>query len=236
MIVKILDVACRHKILVTLWTKNQSIKFETRIESFMVHLKRLYVQFPVTVSPSQFDEAIAQHGADLLGSFQIDTVNFFIKSKLLVKGEKSLQIEVPKEIYKLQRRANLRIPFQRKMAPKLTLYSPAKEFDPDAPIDEKDILAFRVIDVSAGGVAIATKVEDKALFTKDKMIHDIRFRIRGIEIVAQGLVKHTAEILNEQGKPILKVGIQFHALKAQYEKHIVQFVLDESRKLFSLLH
>src|SRR5437588_481548 len=116
----------------------------------------------------------------------------------------------------------------------MTVFRPDLPFNPKKAINDKDLLTFPVIEVSDGGIAIAATLESKDLFLHGQQVHDMRFKVRGLEIVADGIVMHTAQIASDTGKPVLKIGIQFHKLKPQYEKQIVQFVLDESRNQFSL--
>ncbi|MBI3555715.1 MAG: PilZ domain-containing protein [Deltaproteobacteria bacterium] len=238
MIAKIFDIATRHHIKVTVWLKNQSIKFETELSQAYRESKMVAVDFPPEVTPESFDEAVlAQASQEILGSFQIDQTNFFFKTVCHPRSHpKLLRLSLPQSIYKLQRRVNLRIPFSRQVAPKLTMFDPGKTLSASHAITDKDVLAYRMLDISAGGCGIAAKLEEKAKFKVGTPLHDIRFSIRGMDIVAEGHVKHVVEISSDVGKPILKVGIQFQGLKMQFDKHIVKFVLDESRKLFTLLH
>ena len=238
MIARIFDVATRHHIKVTLWLKNQSIKFETELSAAFRESKMIAVDFPPEVTDASFKEALKAQGTDeILGSFQIDQTNFFFKTACHSKSHpKLLRLSLPVSVYKLQRRLNLRITFTRQFAPKLTMFDPGKKLDTGKAITDKDILAFRMLDISAGGCAIAAKTEEKPKFALNTPVHDIRFNIRGLDIAAMGTVKHLVEIQSDVGKPILKVGIQFQGLKMQFDKHIVKFVLDESRKLFTLLH
>jgi c-di-GMP-binding flagellar brake protein YcgR len=237
MVSRILGVAHHHKIPITIWTKNQAIKFESHVMNYLKDMGRIYVKLHAEIQPARFDLAIKEGNHEILGSFQIDSTNFFFRTTFIQRtSTTTLQLHAPLEIYKLQRRANLRIPFSRKFAPKLTAFDPGKEYDSSKAISEKDIVPFRMLDVSAGGLAIAVALEDEAKFPQGKKIYDMRFSLRKAGVIANGVVRHTAKIKNELGKPILKIGISFVGIKMQYEQIIVQFVLEESRRLFSLLH
>lgn len=237
MIARIFDVAVRHKIKLTLWLKNQSLKFEAEFSQTYRESKTIAVGLPPDITYPIFEAAIKNQGSDdVLGSLQIDQTNFFYKTVCLEKNHTGLvRMQLPTSIYKMQRRVNLRIPFSRQLAPTLTLFDPAKKLDPNVAISPKDLLKFRMLDLSGGGCGIAAKIDDKQKLAVDTLIHDIRFIILGMEIVTDGVVKHVGETKNDVGKPMLKVGIQFQSLKMDYDKHIVKFVLDESRKIFTLL-
>lgn len=238
MIMKIVSVVSRHKLPVTLWIKNQALRFETKMPDFSPTAKLMSFELAVEITDQQFNEELQKNNTDeILGSFQVDTVMFFFKSKCWPKKEKDwLKVDVPSVIYKMQRRADMRIPQNRAVAPKVTFLDPTKPYSADQLIRDSDIMAFRVLDLSVGGLGFAAKVEQKDAFKNGTVLKDVRFKFRGVEIITEGIVRHAIETLSDQNKPILKVGIQFQRLRAEYGKIIFQYVLEESRKLFQLLH
>lgn len=240
MIDKILDVTCRHKVIVTVWLKNQTVKFDTLIRYYITGSNRLSIALPPGMTEPEFAASVnAQGTSEVFASFQLDSVNFFIKTVYApAKGTSSelVQLEAPKSVFKLQRRSALRIPFPRATAPKVTALKPGKTYDASKPILDSDLLAFRVVDISASGIGIAAPAELKDVLKQGAVLEDMRFSIRGVEIAVRGVVRFGRDTLNDQGKVMYRVGVQFVGLKAHHEKHIVQFVLDESRKMFSLLH
>lgn len=240
MIEKILDVTCRHKVIVTVWLKNQSVKFDSLIRYYISGSNRLSIALPPGMSEEQFSDALNdQNSQEVFCSFQLDNVNFFLKTVYApAKGtsDELIQLEAPKSVFKLQRRADLRIPFPRSAAPKVTTLKPGKTYDTSKPILDSDLYAFRMVDISAGGMGIAAPIELKDALKHGTVLEDMRFTLRGMEIVVRGVVRFGRNALSDQGKVMYRVGVQFVGLKAHYEKHIVQFVLDESRKMFSLLH
>lgn len=232
---KIFDSAQKAQLPVTVWLKTQSLRFESTFAEFTPNTKRISLTRPQEVPVALFLDAIKkQQSDDVLGSFQLQATNFFFKTRYLaMPREDWIQLEAPTMIYKLQRRSTLRIPFRRADAPKMTLFSPDKEFSPNKPIRPEDLLTVRVLDVSAGGVAIAVPIEHKGAFKRGARVVDMRFKVKGLEIATNGKITHVAETTNDQGKPMLKIGIQFAGLKVHHEKHLVKFALEESRRLFT---
>ncbi len=237
-ITKVLRITADHAIPVTVWFKEQELKFETKASKFLQHIKSLCFTLPDEVTPDQLQNVFIKQGSqDILASFRIETINFFMKTTFAgFEDTKTFQLDIPKKIFKIQRREYLRIPFKRAMAPKMTVYDPRLKYNPRRDIKPDEVLEFRVVDVSIGGVAIAAKVEDKEFLTKGTMLYDIRFKIRGSEIIAEGIIAHVFETLNDQEKKILQVGIRFTDLPKRSEQIISQFALDEGRKLFTLLY
>lgn len=238
LIIKVFDLAHRHKTIFTMWFKSQSIRFDSRITQFLLYLKRLTFQFPVTVNENEFLDAFKSQGTpEIMASFSIDTTNFFLKTRYVGMPHPNVfQLELPQQIYKMQRRSYVRIPFTRTTAPKLTILDPRRSMDAKDTLTPKDYLHFRILDVSIGGLAIAAPVESKDIFNVGAKFHDMRFKIKGAELMADGAVIHVFETFSDQKKPMIQIGIQFIHLQQRYEKLIAQFALDESRRLFSSLY
>lgn len=227
---RILDACARHGIAVTFWLKDQALKLDTVITQHVATSSRLSIRLPGGITAAQVRDALAKQGAtDVFCSFQLDNIQFFLKAKCtneLASSSEVVVLEVPKSIFKVQRRANYRVTLPRKEAPKLTTILPGKTVE----------LAFRVLDISAGGVGFAAPVELKDVLVLGAVLEDIRFKIRGLEIRTRGVVKFAKESKSDEGEKIIRIGVQFSGLKPNFEKHIVQFTLEESRKIFSLLH
>lgn len=234
---KLLDVVARHSIAVTLWFKRQSLRFDARIKVVLPGSKAIHLELPPEVSESQFnDTLVAQGSNEILGSFCVDTVNFFFSSTASPKREDDLlTIKIPPTVFKLQRRADMRIPFTRAHAPKLTFFDPSKTYDPNVPVLNTDILAYRITDISVGGLGFAARVEDAGKLMPGAILKSMQFKFKGTDLLTEGTIRHTIEAVNDQGVPILKVGVQFRELKPEYGQAIYNFVLEESRKVFRLL-
>lgn len=213
---------------VTIWTKNQVVKFKTQVSVFAANNQKLSFDLTketnATILLKGFE---SQQSNELFGSFFIDSVYYFFKSNCYEKPEGiTFLVSVPKIIYKLQRRAFLRIPFIRQVAPALTLNDPIK---PD------HLLMYRMLDISVGGLAFAIPLADQAHFKSNQIVNDIRFKMRGIEVSINGEVRHVKQELNDKNEPILKIGIQFLNLPKQDEDLIAAYVVEESQRLFSEL-
>lgn len=236
-IVKVITVCSEHRVSVTLWLKNQTIKFEAPISHYFQKLRRLSFDFPADMNEEKLRNALAAEGDNtIFGSFQLQTTPFFFKTDFIgaTPGGK-FELHTPKSVFKMQRRASLRISFPRRTAPKLTVIDPTLALAGLKTIDDSKVFSYRVTDLSAGGVGLSAPVEHEDILKKGIILKDMRFAIKGFEIVATGIVRFVAPATNDQGKPALRIGIQFSGLKPEYDKHIARFVFDESRHLFSLL-
>lgn len=234
----IFGLVVRRGLVFTLWVKDQASRYKTRVIFVSPDTKRILVQFLAMQSETPFLRDLRARSTEVvLATFQADSIDFFLKTQFINRtSEGHVELHLPDSIFRLQRRASLRIPLTRDAAPKVTLLDPSVENTQYAALTDGSILAYRMLDLSAGGCALAAPVEDAPKFRRGDSVHDLRFSLRGIPIIAEGTIVHVQKIKNDRGKEILKVGLQFVNLQNQYERHIVVFALDESRKLFSLLY
>lgn len=238
LIAKLFDIATRHFIPVTLWLKNQTLKFEAELTVEVREYKTSVAILPESVSPESFNELLAvQQSNEILGSLIIDSTTFFFKTttKPIGADREYVRFLIPASVFKLQRRTNLRIPFQRNLAPKVTVFDPTRTWDPTKAVSNKELILLRMLDLSAGGCAVAARIEEKDKFAAGTLLHDLRFLLRTMEIVTEAVVRHVVETVNDKGQPMLRVGLQFKDLRIDFAKHISLFVEDESRKIFTLL-
>ncbi|GEM_PF-1557996 len=236
LIAKLLEALGRHKVPLTFWFKEQSLRFESDFFQYLQHLKKLLIRLPIEVGEAAFSGAIKAQGTpQIFASFQIDTVNYFFKTDVLeLMAPDAFRIEIPKEIFKLQRRANLRIPFKRHEAPKVSCIHP--DAANKKAILDSDLMQFRMLDISAGGIALAVPTEQQEHMGLGRIIKDLRFQLKGTELNCTAIVRHHKAAENEQGKTFIRVGLQFTTLRPQNEKAIAQFVLEESRRMFSIMY
>ena len=236
-IAKVFSVSSKNKAQVTLWLKDQTLKFETVLSHYFQKIKRLSFDLPPGVTEETLKEALAaEKTSTIFGSFQLQSTPFFFKADFIggTPGNK-FELRTPQSIFKMQRRASLRVPFARREAPRLTIINPMLDLNGVTTVKDADVLAYRVLDISAGGIGIAAPLAHEEMLKIGIVLKDMRFSIKGLEIVATGIVRFVASSTNDQGQPALRIGIQFQALKPQYDKHIARFVFDESRHLFSLI-
>lgn len=232
-IARVLAAAARKKLPASLWLKVPDFKYEAIFTDYFQHSWRLALTAPSGVELEGEQEVIA--------SFQVDAHYFFFRT-VSVQGRHAgrISLAIPRSLYRLQRRATLRIPFSRSVAPKLTALDPEKTRPGGSGaarevVDESLILSFRVLNISAGGVAIAVLPSQKSKFRVGLRLEDMRFKIRGTEISASGLVRNIVDAKNERGQPLVRVGVQFERIRHDYERLIARFVLEESRRIFTLV-
>ncbi len=234
---RIFNLLHRKQTLITCWTANQKMRFETTVTQNFQNLKRISIQFPVTISEAQFLEAIQSVSPPrLMASALVEHNMFFFKFDYIDPNlPYILDFHTPIEIFKLQRRETVRIPYQRKFAPRVSIFDPSQKFDPKRTLYPQDLMHFRVLDLSVKGMGFAAAKNETELFRVGRLLPYITFKVRGTELRTQGIVRHNREDFNDLKKPMLQVGVQFHHTNPEVEKRLTQYILEESRRAFSLL-
>jgi hypothetical protein len=236
-IARVLDVAQRKRVPLTLWLKKQSVKFDTHFAYYLQFLRKLAVQLPSTINLEEFSAALSQQGSEeIFGSFQVDTVFYFFKTPCMLRERNAMPIEVPRRLYKLQRRAHMRLPFERQNAPKLRMFDPSRTFpDMRLPLPEEST-EYRVLDLSLGGVGIAVKQDEGPFFKPGRVVHDVKVSVKGISINTDCIVQNRIPSANDQGTPILRIGLRFLKLENTTQQLLANYVIDECRRRFTILY
>lgn len=222
---KAFDQASKKKVIFTLWLKNQKVKFETTISEYVAVWKKLSFQFPVTMHEQKFREAVqSQHSNEIFGSAIIDQQPVFFQT--FINGQihdRTLDVDIPTKLFKLQRRNTLRVPVRKgiKISVNLT-------------VKGKPNSDYTVVDVSVGGIGIEIAEEAIELFPTGTKVSSIEFKIKDSVINTSGEVRHVkTEASATKGKKRTRAGISFTKLSEAQEKILVQHVLDESRRVFT---
>ena len=234
---RMLELSVKRKSIVTVWLKKQALKFESSFIGYYPNLQRLFLApLPNDVSSEQFFKLLdAQPARTIFGSLTIQAVMFFFRMTIEQnRGERGLQISLPIELYKLQRRQYPRIPFERKVAPTISLVKPSKRLLKGPP-GPGDFLKFRILDVSVGGISFAVAPEHHHLFTLDTFIEEMHFTIKHFDMRSEGRVTYVSKLLNDFEKTFFRIGVEFYDLHVDFEKHIGRFIEEESRNLFSMM-
>ena len=234
---KVFGIISNHGIRVTLWLKNKKFRMECTDSRFLKADGMLALKYPAFLDLDQFLAAAAmpENANEVMAVTLVEGANLFLKMSLVRAQNMFLVFKVPNSLYKLQRRANLRIPFASNNAPKLVLLDPEKAKDLKAKLKKTDFMEFRVLDISPGGIAFQASLSEASRFATGNSIDDLRFKLRNIDILARGIIRHSSAAIGDYNKPVLVVGLQFISLHTHYETHIAQFVMEESRRMFTLL-
>jgi len=206
-----------------IWTKNQATIVNTHFKLFLEKDGLLYFQVPPGMDVSKFVRELESTGRECFFSASLAYANVFFKSKFYALDKAGLLFHFPDQVFKVQRRKDLRLKIPVNYVLKAEFSNPSKQ---------EEMLSRKVFDLSAGGLSFLTDVEEESTFVKGLLIRDLSFVIRTRKIVVDAEVKHQKVVTSSTGKKSLKVGLIFKNLRAADSQLIASHVFEESRRLF----
>lgn len=206
-----------------IWTKEQENSFHALISSVSPTQGVLYVFAPADFRHQEFSKHAAETNGECFFSVSLSTANVFFKTKYLRYEDTGLIFQFPKQIFKAQRRKEMRF-----SAP-----SDAMVFFED-PLNPGQPLKKRLLDVSAGGVAFVVSETDSALFFTGLKLRDIVFTIEGRTIkVKEAEVRHSMPMPADSPLHGFKIGTQFGSVDEDDLLWIRNYAFEQNKKAFT---
>ena len=214
--IKLLQESVKTLASTSTWTKNQEIVFNGHISLISDVEPIFYLWEPKDLDPVKFANALKASG-ELLCRFSIslESVNLFFKSEFAGRDPAGLKFKIPSAVYRVQRRKDMRMPIPPGYTLKVTYVDPE---------DNLRSCSKKVVDISAGGLAISINPDEETLYANGLILYQMTFTIRGVKITTQAEVRHSRG---------LKVGLLFIGISAQHAEVINGYVTEETRKYFS---
>ncbi len=216
-------VAMKERTALHLWLKDRKIDFEGRISYLQGRV--LFVDLPSRISNEIWDQSFMQGVLEgestIFANLTVNKFNFFMKLTVQSREDRSLRIQRPDQIYKLQRRTftRMRLSYVRK------IYASIKNIQS----------TFRILDVSGGGLAIAVSPAQMKWFQPNDVISNLSFELGRRKINEEVVVKRITKAKDEGGIAIMKVGLMFTDGSMETVNAIESFILQESQNIFSTL-
>jgi hypothetical protein len=210
---------------VMLWTRNQEHVIHTHLTLVSDVDKVLYVWVPKDVDPRQFMDELARNGiSECFFSISLSRAVVFFKAAFKDFDPGGFRFRIPKQLFKVQRRKDMRFPIPDGFVLKVEYRDPLL---PDSFVTRK------VIDLSAGGMAIAVPAHEAPVYVVGLVLKQFTFTLRGKKLVVDAEVRYAREQPEDSRLPGLKVGVQFQDLRASDSQYIASYVFEESRKFLS---
>lgn len=206
------------------WTKNRTLEFHGHVFEILEFDGVLTIWHPKEVDPMAFEEALIRSSSrEACFSVSLSGAHIFFKAYYLGFDSQGLRFQLPKEIFKIQRRTNFRMPIPDGQTIKVRYRYP---LDPTKPIERK------ALNISAGGLAFDIESGDRILYSEGQQLIDFKFRIGHHEIATEAEVRHIRQSKDRTGKGYFVIGVQFKTLPARYSDAIAAYVFEESRKYY----
>lgn len=206
-----------------LWTHGQRIRFAARLRGAEDQYHAIILELPKTLSPVELMTALREQEESRLYvniALRRGSVFFSTVSTAVSIEEDCLRIDIPDEIYQVQRRSHFRRIFLTE--DKTLFVRIGSEFNP-------------VSNISGGGMAFSADLSQQAVFEPGTVLKKISFIIYNETISCKAVVRwRTVTEDGEDGKPEdrLSIGIQFEGLRVSDQQLINLYVLEEGFEYF----
>ena len=202
-----------------IWTKDQTHILNTHFLVLSEEEKIFYSAIPSDFDARKFaDDLIQKKSADCFFSMSLPTASLFFTAKFLGTSSGGLKFQIPAKIFKVQRRANFRLPIPNGYVVKAEFKDP---LFPERSFSKK------AIDISVGGLSLAITEAEAEQFTLGQEIPNVEIFLKTRKFKCTAVVRYTAALPGGGGG---KLGLQFLQINPADAQHIASYVMEESRK------
>ncbi len=210
-----------------LWTPNQEHNINTYLSMISKVDQVIYAWVPPGLDPAKFMDDLASRSiTDCFFSISLARANIFFKSRFVGIDKAGLRFKTPGAVFKVQRRKDLRFRIPDGHVLKA-------EFED--PVMPGTTLVKKILDLSAGGIAILVTEAEAPMFTKELTIQHLTFTFAGRKVTCNAEVRHAAPHPDQARFPGIKVGLLFKNIREADVQFIASAVFEESRKYFMKL-
>jgi len=212
-----------------IWSPDQRYVLNSHLVLFAEKESELVAWIPKNVDPAAFMDDLAKlNQRECVFSVSLSRANIFFKSSFKTFDEVGLRFALPKAVYKVQRRKDLRFMIPDGHVMKLEFQDP---------LFPENKLVKKVLDVSASGIAVIVDDHELPLFPIGMVLKDVCFSIPGLKILCEAEIRYVGPLPDNVQQRINrnsgKVGLLFKHLREQEKQALAAYVFEETRKFFS---
>jgi hypothetical protein len=208
-----------------IWSKDQAQVVNTHLTLLSEVDKALYAWIPKDVNPAKFMDEVARTGTeDCFFSVSLQRASIFFKARFKGYDEGGLKFALPTQLYKVQRRKDLRFTVPEGHLLKV---------DFEDPLFPGTMASRRILDLSASGLAFLAGPDEAPQFATGLILKKVTVTVRGRPILTEAEVKHARPLPDLSPLKGSKVGILFKGMRAADVQHLASYVFEESRKFLS---
>jgi hypothetical protein len=208
------------------WTTQQREVFHSHLTAYDEKEKKIRVWIPKEVNPAEFAKNMAErHSKQCYFSISLLRANIFFQAEFLGWDRAGMSFREPAKVFKVQRRADVRLPLGESRMLKVIFGDPALE---------GDVLTKRVLDLSASGMSFVISDKEEALFHPGLELKRLSFSLNSRAISCTAEVRSMNVLPIGAKPPGVRVGIRFKTLRAADQQFIAAYVFEETRKLYQV--
>lgn len=207
------------------WTRNRESVIKSALHKWTPLSRLIYIKSPADFDEPQFLQSLkTANTKECYFSISLARANVFFRTQFIGTDIGSIGFSTPTQIFKVQRRKDMRLKFQA---------TQHVFVDFTDPVDPNLILHKRLIDLSAGGLCFLISPEEKEYYPPGQIIEEMKFKLGEEWVVTRAEVKY-ARLWNDfHNKKDLLVGVSFPGLPPGKASSVARFVFEENRKIYT---
>lgn len=210
---------------VMIWTRDQGFVLNTHLSLINETDRTLYVVAPKTFDPKPLLAELARlESRDCFFSISLVRANVFFRAPFLDFKTSTLQFRFPTQVFKVQRRTDVRFVVPDD-------YSVKVEYDD--PLFPEHRIARRAHDISAGGLSFVAPIEDAMAYVPGILLRNLKVTTKSLTLALEGEVRHTTVLPPTAKNPGTKVGVQFRNIRPGDAQKIANYVFEENRRYYT---
>ena len=208
-----------------IWTRNQEFNFNTYISGEDDFRGRIFTWIPKDFDVAKFkSELDKKNDHECYFSMSLVSANIFFKTQFLSADRDKMIFNKPTQIFKVQRRADYRLPIPEGFHVMVSFFDPA---NPDHRTQKK------ILDISGGGIAVQIAPDELSIYKLGIILKGLEFRVKNRLMKTNAEVRYSKAPQAGQKNKHPRIGLKFTDLPLADAQFIRAYVLEESRKHFS---
>lgn len=218
-ILKQLKVAAKSNARCVWWLRYGPLPRNSKVTHLHPGKKILTLSVPIGITPERIlSEVRSAGGAHLLLMMpNFGIISFNVSGVQLDK--EGLQVEIPNEVFELQRRKGVR--YQIPLGYELNV----NFMSPTPPHDR---VVRRLLDISVEGLSFYVEPGEKALFSPKQVMKEFYFAVRQRAMVVNLEIKHIAPLENHPLAPGFRIGGNFKKISEEDSDFLSNYIAEQA--------
>lgn len=204
------------------WARHQQVTLSSHLVCLDSVLEELRVAVPSGVDGERFSRTLDEIGdRECFFSVSLTRMVVFFRAKLIEVDGRELRFARPHEIFRVQRRKDLRTPIVDSGALGMQL----------TPTGTREPLSLRVVDLSAGGAGVILDSPpplEAKLLESGARLGSVSFELLGRRIGCEVEVRYARRLESQ-----LRLGLQFRGMLRADQQVISAYAFEQSRRYYA---
>ncbi len=206
------------------WTKDQQYTFHSNLSVLSENDQILYVAIPKDFDHLAFDISLeSSNEMNCRFSVSLSRANIFFKAEYIGRDSGGLKFRVPPLVYQVQTRKHVRLSIPKSHILRATFTSP---------LDRKEYVTQKLIDISAGGAGVFIPAAEGAQYYAKQVLQNFKFVLDNKTIICKAEVRHINRVDEEDIGAGYKMGVCFQEIPDDQARTIATYVIEKTKAHF----